>query len=51
VNGKTTAYRQSGAANKRNRLKQAVVDASGIDDNIDEERGDIYSIKRLEREF
>ena len=39
------------AIKKRKRLEEATAEASKIDELIDEEKGDIYSIKRLERQF
>ena len=38
---------KSKAAKRRNRLVEVTTEAS----KIDEERGDIYSIRRLERQF
>ena len=43
--------RKSRAIKRRKRLEEATAEASKINDLIDEERGDIYSIKRLERQF
>ena len=42
---------KSKAAKRRNRLVEVTTEASKIDEVNDEERGDIYSIKRLERQF
>ena len=44
-------YKISRAAKKRNRLAAAVEEASKIDVVEDQERGDFYSLRRLEKEF
>ncbi len=43
--------KKSRAAKKRERLAAATVEASKIEIVIDRERGDPYSVRRMEKEF
>jgi hypothetical protein len=47
----TLFFIKSRAVKRRNRLVEATAEASKIEEVADLERGDMYSIKRLEMQF